>query len=50
MAVCIGMAERTPNSRASYEAAATTPLVVGLPPTTTGLPRNSGLSSCSTEA
>src|SRR5205814_8345574 len=41
-AVRSGMAERTPNLRASYEAALTTPRSLGPPPpTTTGLPRRS---------
>ena len=43
------MAERTPKTRASYEAVATTPRWP-TPPTTTGLPRSDGLSRCSTEA
>ena len=38
----IGIAERTPKARASYEAAATTPRDSAEPPTTTGFPRNSG--------
>ncbi len=44
-----GIAERTPKTRASYDAVATTPRAP-IPPTTTGLPRNDGLSRCSTEA
>ena len=48
MAVAIGCAEWTPNFLASYEADDTTPLSL-LPPTITGLPLNSGLSSTSTE-
>ena len=44
-----GIAERTPKTRASYEAVATTPRWP-TPPTTTGLPRSEGLSRCSTEA
>src|SRR3954452_21395721 len=44
-----GIAERTPKRRASYEAAATTPRSRA-PPTTTSLPRRSGLSRCSTDA
>ena len=42
-----GIAENTPNRRASYEAAATTPLFPS-PPTTTGLPTSSGRCSSST--
>src|SRR5713226_6515199 len=38
-----------PYFRASYLAAETTPRWSGCPPTTTGLPRNSGRSSSSTE-
>ena len=41
------MAENTPKRRASYEAAATTPRLPS-PPTTTGLPTNSGRRSSST--
>ena len=44
-----GMAERTPNTRASYDAVATTPRWP-TPPTTTGFPRSDGLSRCSTAA
>ena len=44
------MAEWTPNLRASYEQAATTPRLSGRPPTITGRPRRPGLSRCSTEA
>ena len=44
-----GIADRTPNTRASYDAVATTPRCP-TPPTTTGLPRSDGLSRCSTEA
>ena len=44
-----GIAERTPKTRASYEAVATTPRWP-TPPTTTGRPRSDGLSRCSTEA
>ncbi len=44
------IAECTPKRRASYEQAATTPLLWGLPPTIRGLPLNSGLSFCSTDA
>ncbi len=47
-AVLMGMAERTPKRRDSYDAAATTPRVV--PPTATGLPRREGSSICSTDA
>jgi len=43
-----GMAEWTPNLRASYDAADTTPRFA--PPTITGFPVNSGRSACSTEA
>src|SRR6185503_5954619 len=50
MAWLIGMADRTPKTRASYDAAATTPRLCGSPPTTTGLPFKEGSSSCSTEA
>ena len=50
-AVRSGMAERMPNTRASYEAVLTTPRSFGPPPpTTTGLPRSAGLSRCSTAA
>ena len=45
----IDMAERTPNARTSYLAAATTPRLLP-PPTTTGLPRSSALSRCSIDA
>src|SRR5262249_42713558 len=45
----IGIAERTPNGRASYEHAATTPRRAD-PPTMTGLPRSDGSSRCSTAA
>jgi hypothetical protein len=44
-----GIAERTPNFRASYEAAQTTDRFPRHA-TITGLPRNSGLSRCSTDA
>ena len=37
-----GIAECTPNFRASYDAALTTPRSLGPPPTITGLPRYSG--------
>ena len=49
-AVRSGIAEKTPNARASYEAALTTPRSPGRPPTMTGLPRSDGSSSCSTLA
>jgi len=42
-----GIAENTPNRRASYDAAATTPRLPS-PPTTTGLPTSSGRRSSST--
>ncbi|MBP2675060.1 MAG: hypothetical protein H6Q84_1900 [Deltaproteobacteria bacterium] len=45
----VGIAERTPNFRASYDAAATTPRF-SPPPTITGFPRSSGRSSVSTAA
>ena len=45
----IGIAERTPKGRASYDAAQTTPRRDG-PPTMTGLPRSDGSSRCSTDA
>ena len=38
----IGMAERTPKVRASYEAAQTTARLSGRPPTATGRPRKLG--------
>src|SRR3954462_8638281 len=43
------MAECTPNFRAAYDAAETTPRSFGLPPTTTGLPLSEGSRSSSTE-
>ena len=46
----IGIAECTPNRRASYEAAETTPRPRGSAPTMTGRPRSSGRSRCSTDA
>ena len=49
LAVSVGIAERTPNGRASYDAAMTTPRV-DVPPTITGRPRSSGRSRCSTDA
>ncbi len=48
-AVAVGIAEWTPNLRASYDAAATTPRRSS-PPTITGFPRSSGRSSTSTDA
>src|SRR3954471_6622208 len=48
-AVRSGMAECTPNFRAAYEAAETTPRSSGFPPTTTGLPFSEGSRSSSTE-
>ncbi len=45
-----GIAEWTPNRRASYDAADTTPRPSGVPPTITGLPLSSGRSRCSTAA
>src|SRR5215470_10888378 len=48
-AVRKGMAECTPNLRASYEAAETTPRSWRCPPTTTGLPLRDGSKSSSTE-
>src|SRR6185312_2199161 len=48
-AVRNGMAECTPNFRASYDAAATTPRSPRCPPTTTALPFNDGLNNSSTE-
>ena len=50
LAVMLGMAECTPNLRASELAAQTTPRWVGGAPTITGWPRNAGLSRCSTDA
>src|SRR5438046_6172464 len=43
------MAECTPNLRASYDAAETTPRSLGRPPTTTALPLSVGSNSSSTE-
>src|SRR3954463_5537550 len=43
------MAECTPNFRAAYEAAETTPRSFALPPTTTGFPLSDGSRSSSTE-
>src|SRR3954469_13139743 len=43
------MAECTPNFRAAYEAAETTPRSFAFPPTTTGLPLSEGSRSSSTE-
>src|SRR5256885_16602118 len=48
-AVRSGMAECTPNFRASQEAAETTPRSCRWPPTTTGLPFSDGSNSSSTE-
>src|SRR3984957_21347681 len=48
-AVRNGMAECTPNLRAAYEAAETTPRSSRCPPTTTGLPFNEGSNNSSTE-
>src|SRR6185437_15669085 len=48
-AVRNGMAECTPNLRASYDAADTTPRSSRWPPTTTALPFSAGLNSSSTE-
>src|SRR6266853_627726 len=48
-AVRSGMAECTPNFRASYEAADTTPRSSRCPPTTTALPFSAGLKSSSTD-
>ncbi len=49
LAAAIGWAERTPNRRASYEAAETTPRF-SPPPTMTGLPARPGWSCTSTDA
>ncbi len=46
----MGIAELTPNTRASYEHADTTPRPLGSAPTMTGRPRSSGRSRCSTDA
>src|SRR5712691_1551027 len=48
-AVRRGMAECTPNLRAAYDAADTTPRSSGRPPTTTGLPLSEGSNSSSTD-
>src|ERR1700693_4788629 len=48
-AVRRGMADCTPNLRAAYDAADTTPRSLGRPPTTTGLPLREGSNSSSTE-
>src|SRR5579864_2168999 len=48
-AVRRGMAECTPNLRAAYDAADTTPRSLGRPPTTTGWPLSEGSNSSSTE-
>ena len=45
----VGMADRTPKARASYEAEATTPRPEGDPPTITGLPMSDGSLIRSTE-
>ncbi len=44
------MALWTPNTRASYDAADTTPRDSRVPPTITGLPASAGLSITSTDA
>src|SRR5437868_7326946 len=48
-AVRSGMAECTPNLRASYDAAETTPRSFGRPPTTTAFPSSAGSNNSSTE-
>src|SRR5580692_463211 len=48
-AVRSGMAECTPNLRAAYDAAETTPRSLRWPPTTTGLPFSDGSKSSSTD-
>jgi hypothetical protein len=48
-ASAVRIADRTPWTRASYDAVATTPRWP-VPPTMTGRPRSEGLSRCSTEA
>src|SRR2546423_1510947 len=48
-ASAMGIADLQPKTRASYDAAATTPRRAA-PPTRTGLPRRLGSSRCSTEA
>jgi hypothetical protein len=48
-ASAMGIAERTPKGRTSYDAARTTPRREA-PPTMTGLPRKDGSSRCSTDA
>jgi hypothetical protein len=48
-AISEGIADRTPNFRASYEHVATTPRRPGCP-TITGRPRSAGFSRTSTEA
>src|SRR5688500_14667559 len=45
----MGIAECTPNTRASYDAVATTPRGPS-PPTMTAFPRRLGLDACSAEA
>ena len=47
IAIRIGIAERTPKYRASYEHEATTPL--SPPPTMSGIPSNCGFSSLAQE-
>jgi hypothetical protein len=56
-AVASGIAECTPKTRTSYDAALTTPRATcarpspaSPPPTISGLPRSSGRRSCSTDA
>src|SRR5580704_9444329 len=48
-AVRSGIAEWTPNFRAAYDAADTTPRSFRCPPTTTGLPFSDGSNSSSTD-
>src|SRR5271157_6621187 len=48
-AVRSGMAECTPNFRAAYDAAETTPRSSRCPPTTTGLPFSDGSNNSSTD-
>src|SRR5580658_2344662 len=48
-AVRNGMAECTPNLRAAYDAADTTPRSFGRPPTTTGRPLSAGSNNSSTD-
>ncbi len=49
IASAIGIADRTPKGRTSYDAAQTTPRFEG-PPTMSGRPRSEGSSRCSTDA